>query len=595
MLARIAVLMLGSSLLISGCGGDGPVGPPDPPAVVSVTVSGPTSIEEGKTAQLSASAWDASGNALSDRSFTWTSSNEAVATVSAGLISAKAAGPVTITATTADKSGKLEMVVTVIPIASLVVSPDTATRTVGDSVKLSATARDGSGNVLTGRQVVWTSGDTTKAKVSGAGMVTAFGAGTATITATAEGRTGHATITITAAPAIGFSQNSVSLNTQVGQSASQTVNVTNAGGGTLTGLEGAVLYQSGQPSGWLRAELNGTAAPATLTLTANAANLAAGTYNATVVIRSTVPGVAERSVAVTFAVAQVPIATLALVPDSASIMVGDTVRLRAIARDAGSNELLGRPVTISSSDTTVARVSTSGLVTGVAPGSATITAVSEGVSATAKIVVRPLPTAPSIILAATSVSLSAQTGQSASSTVSVTNGGDLPLTGLSATSSAPWLAAALSSTSAPATLTLSASAATLQPGTYTAAVTIRSSLTGVSEKVVSVTLTVSSPPVSPSAVLVGAGDIAHCGSQGDEATAALLDGIAGTVITLGDNAYEHGTLAEYNNCYQPSWGRHKARTRPAVGNHEYVTPGASGYFDYYGGGAGQGLLQLRCR
>jgi hypothetical protein len=89
-----------------------------------------------------------------------------------------------------------------------------------------------------------------------------------------------------------------------------------------------------------------------------------------------------------------------------------------------------------------------------------------------------------------------------------------------------------------------------------------------------------------SATVIGAGDIADCASSGDEATASLLDGLSGTVITLGDNAYDSGTASEFANCYHPTWGRHKARTRPAPGNHEYLTPGASGYFGYFGAAAG---------
>ncbi|HEX6432653.1 MAG TPA: metallophosphoesterase [Gemmatimonadales bacterium] len=85
------------------------------------------------------------------------------------------------------------------------------------------------------------------------------------------------------------------------------------------------------------------------------------------------------------------------------------------------------------------------------------------------------------------------------------------------------------------------------------------------------------------AVLVGAGDIAGCPSNfNDEATAKLLDGIPGTVFTLGDNVYEDGTSAEYGNCYGPSWGRHRHRTRPSVGNHEYHVGGAAGYFGFFG-------------
>ncbi|HKG90768.1 MAG TPA: metallophosphoesterase [Gemmatimonadaceae bacterium] len=84
-----------------------------------------------------------------------------------------------------------------------------------------------------------------------------------------------------------------------------------------------------------------------------------------------------------------------------------------------------------------------------------------------------------------------------------------------------------------------------------------------------------------SVVLVGAGDIADCASSGDEATAAILDTIAGTVFTAGDNAYPNGSPLDFATCYEPSWGRHRARTRPAIGNHEYLTPGAAGYFAYF--------------
>jgi ABC-type transporter MlaC component len=87
-------------------------------------------------------------------------------------------------------------------------------------------------------------------------------------------------------------------------------------------------------------------------------------------------------------------------------------------------------------------------------------------------------------------------------------------------------------------------------------------------------------------VLVGAGDIASCTSDGDAATAQLLDAIDGVVFTLGDHAYEAGTPIEFQACYEPSWGRHLARTRPVPGNHDYLTPDAAGYFAYFGARAG---------
>jgi hypothetical protein len=102
----------------------------------------------------------------------------------------------------------------------------------------------------------------------------------------------------------------------------------------------------------------------------------------------------------------------------------------------------------------------------------------------------------------------------------------------------------------------------------------------------------SPPPPDPDPpggdpVLVGAGDIATCTGNGDEATAALLDTIPGTVFTIGDNAYIDGNASEFANCYEPSWGRHKPRTTIAVaGNHDYNTPGALPYYSYFGAAAG---------
>jgi hypothetical protein len=88
------------------------------------------------------------------------------------------------------------------------------------------------------------------------------------------------------------------------------------------------------------------------------------------------------------------------------------------------------------------------------------------------------------------------------------------------------------------------------------------------------------------AVLVGAGDIADCASDGDEATAKLLDRLDGTVFTLGDNAYESGMRSEFRRCYDPGWGRQLDRTKPVPGNHDYATAGAAGYFGYFGAAAG---------
>jgi hypothetical protein len=85
---------------------------------------------------------------------------------------------------------------------------------------------------------------------------------------------------------------------------------------------------------------------------------------------------------------------------------------------------------------------------------------------------------------------------------------------------------------------------------------------------------------------IGAGDISWCSNNGDEATAKLLDTLPGTVFTTGDNVYEEGTATEFAHCYDPTWGRHRARTRPSPGNHDYLTAGASAYYTYFGWHAG---------
>jgi hypothetical protein len=95
-----------------------------------------------------------------------------------------------------------------------------------------------------------------------------------------------------------------------------------------------------------------------------------------------------------------------------------------------------------------------------------------------------------------------------------------------------------------------------------------------------------SDPSDP--VVLAAGDIAACESSGDEATAEVLESRpSAAVVTLGDNVYDNGTAIEFARCYDPSWGRAKARTRPAPGNHDYGTEGAAAYFRYFGAAAGE--------
>ncbi len=101
----------------------------------------------------------------------------------------------------------------------------------------------------------------------------------------------------------------------------------------------------------------------------------------------------------------------------------------------------------------------------------------------------------------------------------------------------------------------------------------------------------SQPPATAgeSVTFVGAGDIANCavaGGAGARATAALLDKIAGTIFTLGDNAYDSGSEKEFQECFGPAWGRHKERIRPTLGNHDEIADHGKHYYEYFGENAG---------
>ncbi|HXT14923.1 MAG TPA: Ig-like domain-containing protein [Gemmatimonadaceae bacterium] len=176
------------------------------PTVTHVSVSpATTSVNVGSTATFTATATDASGSVVTGRPITWASSNAAVATVDAnGVARGVAAGTVQITATIGGVTGSASLTVAavVVKVATVTVSLASTTITVGQTTQATATLRDASGTVLTGRAITWSSSNTNVARVDAtSGLVTAAGVGSATITATSEGITGSATITVNA-PAV---------------------------------------------------------------------------------------------------------------------------------------------------------------------------------------------------------------------------------------------------------------------------------------------------------------------------------------------------------------------------------------------------------
>ena len=182
-----------------------PAPPPAPVATVSVSPSSAT-LQIGGKVQLAAVTRDASNNVLTGRVITWTSSNISLATVSgSGLVTAVAAGPVQITATSEGKTASSTITVSApvpppppAPVATVSVSPASTSVQVGSTVQLSAVTRDANNNILTGRVITWTSGNTILGTVSSSALFTAVAVGTVTVTATSEGITGTSSITVTA-------------------------------------------------------------------------------------------------------------------------------------------------------------------------------------------------------------------------------------------------------------------------------------------------------------------------------------------------------------------------------------------------------------
>jgi trimeric autotransporter adhesin len=337
------------------------------PNTLTVTPAGPA-VSAGQTLQMTATVRDQAGNVVQTGPVAWSSSNTAAATINAnGLVSAIAAGTTTITATSGGVTGSTQ--VTVVGgtgtgsgagVASVTVSPSTLAITEGASGTLTATVKDSEGHTLA-RQVTWSSSNTAVATVSPSGVVTGNSAGTATITATAEGKSGTAQVTVSKAAVASVTISPTTMTLAPGGSGQLTVTARDQNGTPLTGR----------------------------TVTFTSSNNAVATVSASGVVTGVTPGSATITATVEgkTATAQVTVTSqtvgsVEITPSAPQVCVGNSTQLTATVRDAGGNILTGVPVTFSSSNTAVANVSSSGLLTGVAAGSAVITASAGGRSAT---------------------------------------------------------------------------------------------------------------------------------------------------------------------------------------------------------------------
>jgi uncharacterized protein YjdB len=524
---------------------------PVPVASVDVTPASAT-IQVGNTVQLTATPKDGAGNPLTGRTVTWTTNNATVATVNAsGLVTgAGAGGPVTITATSEGKNGTSAITVTPIPVAAVAITPPSATIQVGATVQLTASLTDANGNPLTGRAITWSTSDATVATVNASGLVTGVAAGgPVTITATSEGKSSTTSITVIPIPVATVAVTPPSATVPVGTTLQLSATTKDANGNTLTGRTVAwTTSNAGIASVDVNGLVTGRAAGGPVTITATSEGKS---------------GASQITVS-----AFAPVASVSVTPPSSSVQVGSMVQLTATTLDANGNLLTGRAITWQSGTPGVATVSGSGLVQAVAPGTASIIATSEGVTGSALVTVTPVPVA-RVDVTPSSATIPANSTLQLSASPKDATGNVLTGRAVTWASSAP----------AVAQVTANGFVVGLTAGT--------ANITATSEGIVgTAALTVQAASGPP--VIAGAGDIADCSRASQEATAKLLDNIAGTVVTFGDMAYNDGTLTNFMQCYDPSWGRHKARTRPAPGNHEYNLSSNQGvgYGQYFGAAAG---------
>lgn len=380
---RAAWAALGAILSLAACSSSGGLDATSPSsnALISVTPASST-VVVGSTVTLQAEVKDASGQVVPNPTLFWSSSDTSVATVtSAGIVTARSVGTAQVAASTGGVSAVAAITVVQAPVASVSVVPGSGTVTVGAHLALQAVTTDASGATLSGRPVVWATSAPQVATVDGNGVVTGVAAGTATISAASEGKSGTASITVTviAVGSVAVSPTSASLT--VGQTVALNATALDASGNVLAGRQiswassnNSVAKVSAQ--GLVTALAGGTA-----TITATSEGKSA---SALVVVAAPAPS-------------PPPVASVVVTPSSGTLTVGGTLALAAATLDASGAVLTGRGVTWSSSATSVASVSSSGVVTALAPGSATITATSDGKSGSASITVQaPAPPAPTV-------------------------------------------------------------------------------------------------------------------------------------------------------------------------------------------------------
>jgi uncharacterized protein YjdB len=337
-------------------------------------------LTQGATGDFSAVAYDSTGNTLTGRTITWTSSDSVIATVSStGTVTGVSPGAANVTATVEGVSGTAKVTVSSPPpaaVARVVVSPDSVVLQPGHTADLDAAAYDAEGHVLTGRAVTWTTSDSTIARVGADGMLTAVAIGTVQATATVEGVSGTAKVIVVAPPPAAVARVVVSPDSVVlipGQDTDLDAAAYDAEGHVLTGRT-----------------VTWTTSDSTVARL-GAGGLVTGGSPGSARITATVEGV--RGSAMVFVNRPYPqIVRVEVVPDSLAIEIGQTGDFSAFAYDATNHIVSGLAVRWSASDSTVVQLGPYGGVLALRAGTARLTATVDGVSGYASVRVFEHPT-----------------------------------------------------------------------------------------------------------------------------------------------------------------------------------------------------------
>jgi uncharacterized protein YjdB len=337
--------------------------------IQTITLSpGRDTLLVGTDRQFAATLRDAAGVVLLGRSIVWSSSNVAVAAVTAtGNVIALQPGSVTIAASSEGRVGTATVVVSARLAGTVALTPSVATLAVGSSLALQVQVVDNDGNILAGRPVTFASDAPSVATIDAAGVVTALAPGNARLSATSEGKTGVASVQVVPMLVATLEITPASTSLLVGESRQLTVAARSANGILLAGR--SIAWRSGSPG----------------VISVSGSGLVTGVAPGVALVVAESEGISTTS---TVTVSVPRIATIAIETANPIIGLSGSLQLSATLRDASGALLTGRNTVWRSAAENVAFVSSTGLVVGVGVGSTIITVTAEGISASVTITVR---------------------------------------------------------------------------------------------------------------------------------------------------------------------------------------------------------------